>query len=93
MPVRRLTPGGIGRLVHYRAGLMDQTVVWRKSSRSLAQSNCVEVAVDGGLVWVRDSKNPRQPALSFQPARWRAFIEDVKDGRLARDDEPAAAAD
>lgn len=35
---------------------------WRKSSRSSANSNCVEVA--NTLAAVRDSKNPAGPTLS-----------------------------
>jgi len=34
---------------------------WRKSSRSSAQANCVEVAFAGPAVAVRDSKNENEP--------------------------------
>jgi hypothetical protein len=47
--------------------------MWRKSSFSFSNGNCIEVA-DGQLVAVRDSKDPSGPVLAFSPAAWRAFI-------------------
>ena len=60
------------------------TAAWRKSSHSNGDGgDCVEVA-DGlpGVVPVRDSKDPDGPALVFTRDAWRAFITDVRDGRL-----------
>jgi hypothetical protein len=52
---------------------------WRKSTRSSNQGNCVEVADNlPGVVYVRDSKDPDGPVLTFEPDAWRAFIEDIK---------------
>lgn len=50
--------------------------VWRKASRSGAESNCVELANTGA---VRDSKNPGGPALTvdLQP-----LLAAVKLGRV-----------
>lgn len=48
---------------------------WRKSARSTAQGNCVEVADNiPGAVLVRDSKDPAGPVLTFEPAAWLAFV-------------------
>lgn len=59
-------------------------VTWRKSTRSGANGNCVEVVqLDDGVA-VRDSKNPTGPALLFTPAEWDAFIGGVKDGEFDR---------
>ncbi|WP_377269844.1 DUF397 domain-containing protein [Peterkaempfera sp. SMS 1(5)a] len=49
--------------------------VWRKSSYSGANGQCVEVAVPGpASVAVRDSKDPLGPALTFSPEAWAAFV-------------------
>ena len=54
---------------------------WRKSARSSAQGNCVELAkLSGSEVAIRNSRHPHGPALVFTDAELDAFIEGVKDG-------------
>ncbi|GAB3970520.1 DUF397 domain-containing protein [Plantactinospora veratri] len=52
---------------------------WRKSTRSNSTGgDCVEVADNlGGVVAVRDSKDPGGPALTFGPDAWRAFVSEL----------------
>ncbi len=58
-------------------------MMWRKSSYSSSQGdNCVEVAAVPNGAAVRDSKDPHGPVLRFSAGEWRAFIRDVKAGRL-----------
>ncbi|MFB8274154.1 DUF397 domain-containing protein [Nocardia colli] len=58
---------------------------WFKSTRSSGLKDCVEVAhLDGGMVGVRDSKNPTGPALVFTPGEWDAFTAGVTDGEFNR---------
>jgi hypothetical protein len=58
---------------------------WFKSSRSTAGNDCVEIAhLHGGMVGVRDSKNPAGPALVFTPGEWDAFTGGVTDGEFDR---------
>ncbi|MEU7767726.1 DUF397 domain-containing protein [Nocardia sp. NPDC049190] len=58
---------------------------WFKSSRSAGAKDCVEVAhLDGGMVGVRDSKNPSGPALVFTPTEWDAFLSGAHSGEFNR---------
>ncbi|TLG17618.1 DUF397 domain-containing protein [Nocardia cyriacigeorgica] len=58
---------------------------WFKSKHSDASTECVEVAfVDGGLVGVRDSKNPSGGALVIGPGEWEAFTAGVASGKFGR---------
>jgi hypothetical protein len=58
------------------------SVVYRKSTRSTINGNCVEVGVADD-VRVRDSKLAASPVLSFSRASWQAFLADLRDGRLS----------
>ncbi|MEU3073954.1 DUF397 domain-containing protein [Streptomyces laurentii] len=49
------------------------SVAWRKSSRSGANSNCVEAGRLEGAAVVRDSKRPCGPALHFAADVWACF--------------------
>lgn len=54
-------------------------MLWRKSSYSAANGDCVEVGqhVDGHI-GVRDSKNVSRPALGFTAVGWQTFVGQVK---------------
>ncbi|MBO0652979.1 DUF397 domain-containing protein [Streptomyces triculaminicus] len=51
---------------------------WRKSTYSNGGGgDCLEIAdnIPGGLVPVRDSKNPSGPVLVFPAGAWARFVE------------------
>ncbi|MFF9017498.1 DUF397 domain-containing protein [Streptomyces sp. NPDC014870] len=56
---------------------------WRKSSHSDGDGgNCLEVLdnAPGGVVPVRDSKNPAGPALVIAAPAWAVFVAGVRKG-------------
>jgi hypothetical protein len=58
-------------------------VRWRKSARSSAQGNCVELArLAGAEVAIRNSRDPEGPALVLTGAELDAFLGGVKDGEF-----------
>ncbi|TDC49897.1 DUF397 domain-containing protein [Jiangella ureilytica] len=62
--------------------------VWRKSSKSGAQGNCVEVApLPTGTIAVRNSRHPDGPALIFTQDEMTAFVDGAKAGEF---DDPLA---
>lgn len=57
-------------------------LAWRKSVRSGYQGNCVEFAVTGAGVAVRNSRRPHGTVLAFPAADVAAFLAAIKDGEL-----------
>ena len=56
---------------------------WIKSSLSMSNGNCVEVArLPGGQIGVRDSKNPEGAILRFTSAGWHAFLAGARRGEF-----------
>lgn len=61
---------------------LDLSTAWRKSSRSTDQPNCVEVAVRGSAVAVRDSKCPAGGTLLVPRSAWSVFTSALHDDEL-----------
>lgn len=80
----RATAGGLdgGGREELPGNTSSMRSVWRKSSYSGCNGNCVEVAeLRPGLIGVRDTKDAgRGPVLAFEAAAWRSFLDGVKKG-------------
>ena len=60
----------------------DNSLMWRKSTFSGADS-CVEVApLSGGGAAVRDTKDPDSPILRFDDHEWAAFVAGVRNAEF-----------
>lgn len=53
---------------------------WRKSTRSIANGQCLETATLGGRLVVRDSLDKAGPTAGFTVSGWRTFLKEVKRG-------------
>jgi hypothetical protein len=57
------------------------SLAWRKSTRSIANGQCVEAAaLASGHLAVRDSVDKSGPMINFAASEWRAFVKGIKDG-------------
>jgi hypothetical protein len=61
------------------ADFEESCITWRKSTAS-ANSGCVEFAVTGQSVLIRDSANRDGPVLRVPAAAWSAFLTSLADG-------------
>ncbi|MDS0139239.1 DUF397 domain-containing protein [Amycolatopsis sp. CM201R] len=54
----------------------ERGITWHRSSRShpTAKPECTEVALDGEIVRVRDSKSPRSGELHLSHTAWRGLV-------------------
>jgi hypothetical protein len=58
--------------------------IFRKSSRSTAAGNCVEIAeLPSGHRAVRDSKDLAGPVLTFASTEWSAFTAGIRAGEFS----------
>ncbi|MET4924036.1 DUF397 domain-containing protein [Streptomyces sp. PSRA5] len=60
---------------------MSEEASWQKSSFSTGNTNCVELALLGGEILVRESIAP-QVVLTTSPEKLRAFLAGVKAGEF-----------
>ncbi|MGH8793288.1 MAG: DUF397 domain-containing protein [Stackebrandtia sp.] len=71
---------------HTRNGILvgdlPTTIAWKKSGRSNPSGNCVEIAElpGGSEIAVRNSRDPKGPALIYTLDEISAFVLGAKDG-------------
>lgn len=68
-----------------RVGRNDAKTVWRKSSYSSHNGDCVELAELGDVVGVRDSKDHQGPVVSVNRRTMATFVAALTSGHLAAD--------
>jgi hypothetical protein len=64
------------------SGSEPGSLEWRKAQRSMNNGACVELARTGGLIVIRDSKDPAGPVLMYTPAEFHAFLDGAKNGEF-----------
>jgi hypothetical protein len=55
---------------------------WRKSTRSVNNGNCTEVASTAGIVMVRDSQDPETLVIRYSAHAWKSFLDAARAGAL-----------
>lgn len=55
---------------------------WAKSTFSISNGECVEIARSSSAIHVRDSKDPSGPTLTFTPGEWSAFLKGAANGEF-----------
>lgn len=69
----------------YRNGVSASSIetTWVKSNLSTANGQCVELgSLTGGMVAVRNSTDPKGPALIFSGLEIAAFLDGAKKGEF-----------
>lgn len=62
---------------------MTLSKTWRKAQASNASGNCVEVRMENGRVYLRDSKPDGTGVVNwFTTAEWAAFLDGAKGGEF-----------
>lgn len=62
---------------------MTLSETWRKAQASNGSGNCVEVKLESGRVYVRDSKPNGTGAVNwFTIEEWTAFLDGAKGGEF-----------
>lgn len=57
---------------------LQSNLAWYKSSESMSDGHCVEVARSGQYVLMRHSKEVSGPVLKFDTNEWNSFIQELK---------------
>jgi hypothetical protein len=57
-------------------------IAWQKSTVSANTGDCVEIAFTPEAVFVRNSRDPRGPRLSFSYSEWAAFLTGARRGEF-----------
>ena len=57
-------------------------IAWQKSTVSGGNGDCVEIAFTPEAVFVRNSRDPQGPRLSFSYSEWGAFLEGAQHGEF-----------